>query len=117
MAILGAVKLGYELSKAGARMAKPNNVSLESQIKEVMLRDDIRQAYLKHKGDSENFYRNLKKYIDSENYKVSRLRSFGSYLDTFNKVTLPASIALDTSIIGYGVGTTARALKTLATAP
>jgi len=106
-----------EKAKKIARYVAPIRPDLDKQVEKAMKRKDIKKAYKEFRGDPTDFRAGLRNYIEQVNADNKNLRRFAAYLDIVNKATVPLDVAIDAFNIVFGVGTGARAIKTLAMLP
>lgn len=104
------------LKKVG-KWAVPTSGGLEKLVDKVM-QDPKMKNLIEKTGNSREV---LERMVRQESEKVyddtKNLRRFATVLDTANKATVPVDATLDYFNLMGGVGTGARAVKTIATSP
>jgi hypothetical protein len=106
-----------EKTKKVAKWAVPASPDIEKQIDKAMKLPEVRKAYLEYEGDPETFKEGLRKYIELENYDVSRMRKFATGIDTGNKSLVPFDAVTDAMIFAGGVGAGVKATTAVAKLP
>jgi hypothetical protein len=100
-----------------AKWAAPISPNLDKQLEEAMSMRKVKEKYETFQGNPEDFKRLLRGYIERRNDTNSGMRKFALGLDSANKGTVPLDSVLDFFSIMGGVGTGARAIKTIAMSP